>query len=266
MNVLQSVRVFWSSAVIAKKALFDWLSPGLWLMQLFTMSLFQMAFFVYISAYVGNPQATVAYVAVGNAIQSIAYVAIFAVTNVTTEEKEAGTLPGILVTPANRFALFIGRAMFQVLNSIATVVIALFYAAVLFGVDFSSANLMTLAVVIVVTAFATVGFGLMLSSLGFYLRTSMVVANVFLFMGLLFCGVNFPVTMLPEFLQPIAYIFPITYATDAARLAVGGAGLGEVWSYLSAELVVMVVAILIGYAMMMAFEHLARRKGTLEMF
>ncbi len=266
MNVFQSARVFWSSAVIAKKALFDWLSPGLWLMQLFTMSLFQMAFFVYISVYVGNPQATVTYVAVGNAVQSIAYVAIFAVTNVTTEEKEAGTLPGILVTPANRFALFVGRAMFQVFNSIATVVIALFYAAVIFGVDFSGANLLTLAVVILVTAFATVGFGLMLSSLGFYLRTSMVVANIFLFMGLLFCGVNFPVTMLPEFLQPIAYIFPITYATDAARMAVGGAGVGEVWNYLGAELAVMIVAILIGYAMMIAFEHLARRKGTLEMF
>lgn len=266
MNAFQSARVFWSSAVIAKKALFAWLSPGLWLMQLFSMSLFQMAFFVYISMYVGNPQATVTYVAVGNAIQSIAYVAIFAVTNVTTEEKEAGTLPGILVTPANRFALFVGRAMFQVLNSIATVVIALVYAAVLFGVDFSSANLLTLGVVIVVTAFATVGFGLMLSSLGFYLRTSMVVANVFLFIGLLFCGVNFPVSLLPEFLQPIAYIFPITYATDAARMAVEGASLEAVGGLLGAELIVMVVAILIGYAMMMAFEHLARRKGTLEMF
>jgi ABC-2 type transport system permease protein len=266
MNVFQSARVFWSSAVIAKKALFAWLSPGLWLMQLFTMSLFQMAFFVYISMYVGNPQATVTYVAVGNAIQSIAYVAIFAVTNVTTEEKEAGTLPGILVTPANRFALFVGRAMFQVLNSIATVVIALFYAAVLFGVDFSGANMLTLAVVIVVTAFATVGFGLMLSSLGFYLRTSMVVANVFLFIGLLFCGVNFPVTMLPEFLQPVSYVFPITYATDAARMAVEGASLGAVSGLLGAELIVMATAILIGYVMMMAFEVIARRKGTLEMF
>ncbi|MBI0583720.1 MAG: ABC transporter permease [Methanomassiliicoccus sp.] len=266
MNVYQSVRVFWSSSVMAKKALFHWLSPGLWLMQLFTMSLFQIAFFVFIAEYVGNPQATVAYVAVGNAIQSIAYVAIFAVTNVTTEEKEAGTLPGILATPANRFAIFVGRAMFQVLNSIATVAIALFYAAVIFGVDFSHADWLTLAVVIVVTAFATVGFGLMLSSLGFYLRTSMVVANVFLFMGLLFCGVNFPVTMLPEYLQPISYALPVTYATDAARMAVDGASLEQVGGLLGAEVLVMAVAIFIGYLMMLLFEHLARRRGTLEMF
>lgn len=266
MTFSHSARVFWSSAVIAKKALFAWLSPSLWLMQLFTMSLFQIAFFVYIADYVGNPNATVAYVAVGNAIQSIAYVAIFAVTNVTTEEKEAGTLPGLLVTPANRFSMFIGRAMFQVLNSIATVTVSLFYAAVLFGVDFSQANWLTLAVVVVVTAFATVGFGLMLSSLGFYLRTSMVVANIFLFIGLLFCGVNFPVSMLPEFLQPISYAIPLTYATDAARMAVAGASLTDVGDLLGSELLVMVVAIAIGYLMMLGFERLARRKGTLEMF
>jgi ABC-2 type transport system permease protein len=266
MNISQSFRVFWSSAVMAKKALFHWLSPGLWAMQLFTMSLFQIAFFVYIADYVGNPEVTVAYVAVGNAIQSIAYVAIFAVTNVTGEEKDAGTLPGLLVTPANRFSLFVGRAMFQVVNSIATVVIALFYAAVLFGVDFSQANFLTLAVVILVTAFATVGFGLMLSSLGFYLRTSMVVANIFLFMGLLFCGVNFPVTFLPEFLQPISYAIPLTYATGAARAAVSGAGLDAVAGNLGAMLVVMMAAIFIGYLMMLGFEYLARKKGTLEMF
>jgi ABC-2 type transport system permease protein len=266
MNVPQSIRVFWSSAVLAKKALFHWLSPGLWAMQLFTMSLFQIAFFVYIADYVGNPEATVAYVAVGNAIQSIAYVAIFAVTNVTGEEKEGGTLPALMVTPANRLAMFVGRAMFQVLNSIITVAIALFYAAVVFGVDFSRADFVTLAVVIVITAFATVGFGLMLSSLGFYLRTSMIVANVFLFMGLLFCGVNFPVSFLPEYLQPISYAFPVTYATDAARMAVDGADIVEVSGLLGAELAVMTTAILVGYIMMLAFEHIARRRGTLEMF
>lgn len=267
-NLSQSARVFWSSAVIAKKALFSWLSPSLWAMQLFTMSLFQIALFWYIASYVNNTAEALQYVVVGNAMQSIAYVAVFAVTNITGEEKEAGTLPGILATPANRFAMFVGKAMFQVLNSMATVAIAFFYAVVLFGLDFSQVNLLTLAVVIAVTSFATVGFGLMLSSLGFYLRTSMIVANIFLFIGLLFCGVNFPVTDLPEYLQPISYAIPMTYGTDAARAAVEGAGVldSEVAGLLCNELIVAGAAILIGYFMMIAFERIARKKGTLEMF
>ncbi len=266
-NVMQFSRVFWSSAVIAKKALFSWLNPSLWLMQLFTMSLFQIAMFWYIAQYV-NPGQSLDYIIVGNAMQSIAYVAVFAVTNITGEEKESGTLPAVLVTPANRFAMFVGKAMFQVLNSMATVAVAFFYAIVVFGLDFSSVDLLTLAVVIVVTCFATVGFGLMLSSMGFYLRTTMVLANIFLFMGLLFCGVNFPVSDLPEFLQPISYAIPMTYGTDAARMAVEGASLTDpaIMSLLGSELMVAAVAVLIGYAIMLAFERLARRKGTLEMF
>ncbi len=42
----EAVRVFWSSAVLAKNALFHWLSPPMWIMQLFVISLFQIALFV----------------------------------------------------------------------------------------------------------------------------------------------------------------------------------------------------------------------------
>ena len=66
-------------------------------------------------------------------------------------------------------ALFVGRAMFQVLNGIATVFIALFYAWAVFGVDFSMTNWPALITVVVLTSLTTVGFGLMLSSLGLYL-------------------------------------------------------------------------------------------------
>ena len=262
--VANPLRVFWSSAVLAKRALFAWLSPGLWLMQLFTMSLFSIAFFVYVAEYVNNPEVSVAFVAVGNALQSVAYVSIFAVCNITGEEKEQGTLQGVLVSPANRLSIFVGRAMFQIVNGLVTVGIAFFYAAFLFGVDFSSANLVTLAAVVLMTTFAMTGFGLMLSSLGMYLRTSMVIANIFLFIGLLFNGVNFPISYLPSFLQPISFAMPMTYGTDAARAAVNGASILDVSGLLAIEALIGVVAILLGYLMLRVFEHLARSKGTME--
>lgn len=160
-------------------------------MQLFTISLFQIAFFVYVIRYVGNPEISITYVAVGNALQSAAYVSVFSVSNITSEEKWQGTLMPILATPANRFSLFVGRAMFQIFNGILTIAIAFAYAALIFGVDFSSMDLVALALVVLVTSFAMTGFGLMISSLGLYLRTATIIANIFLFIGLLFYGVNF---------------------------------------------------------------------------
>jgi ABC-2 type transport system permease protein len=259
-------RVFWSSAVLAKKALFAWLSPAMWAMQLFFISFFQIAFFVYVALYVQNPDVSVAYVAVGNALQSVAYVSVFAVCNITGEEKQQGTLEPILVTPANRLPMFVGRAMFQVVNGMATVAIALFYAWAVFGVSFAQADFIALAIVIVVTAFAMTGFGLMLSSVGLYLRTSMIIANIFLFIGLLFCGVNFPVSYLPSFLQPISYAIPMTYATDAARATVSGVGVFGIGTLLLEEMFVGLVITLFGYVLFRAFEYLSKSKGTMDRY
>ncbi|HSV41803.1 MAG TPA: ABC transporter permease [Methanomassiliicoccales archaeon] len=264
--VFQAGRVFWSSAVLAKRALFAWLNPALWIMQLFFMSVFQIAFFVYVVQYVQGTPEMVSYVAVGNAISSIAYVTVFSVCNITGEEKQQGTLQPVLVTPANRLSMFVGRAMFQVVNGIATVFIALAYAALIFGVDFSQANWITLSVVVTVCAFTMTAFGLMLSSVGLYLRTSMIIANIFLFIGLLFSGVNFPVSRLPEWLQPIAYAIPLTYGTDAARAAVNGASVWEVGALLFNMTAVGAVLVFLGYLIFRFFEWLSRRNGTMEQY
>jgi len=265
-NVNNPLRVFWSSAVLAKRALFAWLNPAMWVMQLFGMSLFQIAFFVYVAKFVNNSEVTVEFVAIGNALQSIAYVSVFAVCNITGEEKNQGTIENLLVSPANRFSVFVGRAVFQIANGLATVTIAFMYAAFIFNVDFSQANYLGLAAVILITTFAMTGFGLMLSSLGLFLRTSMIIANIFLFIGLLLCGVNFPVSYLPGWMQPFSYAIPMTYGTEAARMAVEGASLGELSGLLGMEMLVGFAVMIAGYLMFRWFEYLARSKGTLDRF
>ena len=59
-------------------------------MQLFGMALFQIAFFVYVAMFVNNAEVTIEYAAIGNALQSTAYVSVFAVCNITGEEKNQG--------------------------------------------------------------------------------------------------------------------------------------------------------------------------------
>jgi len=259
-------RIFWSSAKFAFKALFSWLRPEMWLMQLLTLPLFQMAFFVYLSRFVNPGAAGVAYIAVGNALQVASFSSIFAVCNITSEEKWQGTLTPLIVTPASRFPLFVGRAMFQILNSMATVVVGFVYASYVFGVDMSGADFVALAVVILVTSLAMTGFGLMLGSVGLYLRTAMIIANIFLFIGLLICGVNFPVTYLPTWIQPLSYAIPMTYGTIAARAAIQGSSLAELAPIVLQEIGAGVVSVVVGYALFLGFEALARRRGAFEEF
>jgi len=259
-------RIFWSSAKFAFKALFSWLRPAMWLTQLLVLPLFQMAFFVYLSRFV-NPTATgVAFIAVGNALQVASFSSIFAVCNLTSEEKWQGTLTPLIVTPASRFPLFVGRAMFQILNGMATIVVGFFYASMVFGVDMSRTDFLALAVVILVTCLAMTGFGLMLGSVGLYMRTAMIIANIFLFIGLLICGVNFPVTVLPTWLQPLSYAIPMTYGTIAARAAVQGSSVTELAPVILQEIGAGAGSIFVGYLLFLGFEALARRRGAFEEF
>jgi ABC-2 type transport system permease protein len=146
----------------------------------------------------------------------------------------------------------------------ATIAVGFFYVATVFGVNMARTDFVALTVVIVITCVAMTGFGLMLGSVGLYLRTAMIIANVFLFIGLLLCGVNFPVTELPVWLQPLSYAIPMTYGTMAARAAVQGANLGELTPVLLQEIGAGIGSILFGYVLFLGFEALARRKGTFE--
>lgn len=236
----------------------------MWLTQVFMLPLFEIAFFVYLVRFVAPTTTTVTFVAIGNAMQVASFSSIFAVCNLTSEEKWQGTLIPLIATPANRFSLFLGRAMFQVLNGMATVAVGFFYATNVFGVDIAKANFLALSVVVLLTSLAMTGFGLMLGSIGLFLRTAMIIANVFLFIGHLLSGVNFPVSELPAWLQPFSYVIPMTYGTTAARAAVEGANLIQLSPILFQEVITGIASIVAGYMLFVGFEVLARRRGTLE--
>ena len=262
------LRIFFSSAVFSFKAQFGWLYPPMWLAFKFVMSLSQMAFFVFVGKFLittGNASANlIAYVAIGNAMQALSWNTVFSVVNITSHDKWDGTLPLVLATPAHRLPLFIGRAMVHVLDGMLSVGISFFYAVFLFGVNFGNTDALALIVVVFLTAFTMAGFGLLIGGFSFYFRNPLVFANIFTFILVIFCGVNFPVERLPQPLQVISYIFPLTYGIEAGRKAIAGATLIDIAPLLGQMLVVGFISIVLGYVFFRSFEHVARKTGRLE--
>jgi ABC-2 type transport system permease protein len=81
---------------------------------------------------------------------------------------------------------------------------------------------------------------------------------------LIFCGVNFPTQELPQPLQLISYIFPLTYGVEAGRMAIAGATLIDISPLLCQMLIVGFVSITLGYIFFRFFEHFARKSGRIE--
>jgi ABC-2 type transport system permease protein len=261
---MNSLRVFVSSAVFSFRAQFDWLNPSMWLTMKFVLSFSQMAFFVFVGLFSGGGADVVSFIAIGNALQALSWNTVFSVIQITGHDKWDGTLPLVLATPASRLPLFVGRAMIHVLDGLVSVAISFFFAAFVFGVNFAQANALALAVTVLLTAFTMAGFGLLIGGFSFHFRNPIVFANIFTFILLIFCGVNFPVEDLPPLAQPVSYAFPLTYGINAARQAIKGASLLEISPVLALQLAVGIVSIILGYVLFEAFERTARKTGKME--
>ena len=108
------------------------------------------------------------------------------------------------------------------------------------------------------------GFGLFIGGLSFFFRNPMVFANIFTFVLLIFCGVNFPVQSLPTVIQPVSYLFPLTYGITAARNAISGGNLIQIAPTLALQLVVGLAAMVVGFLFFRSFENNARKTGKME--
>ncbi|MCL4394019.1 MAG: ABC transporter permease, partial [Chloroflexi bacterium] len=90
--------------------------------------------------------------------------------------------------------------------------------------------------------------------------------NTVFFLLLVFSGANVPLERLPDWMQAVSTVLPLTRGIQAARLFVDGAPFGEVWPLIAGELAVGAIYALAGFSIFQWFESQARRRGTLEAF
>lgn len=259
---MRSLRVFAIGGWLSYRALFHWLQPSLFVMVLLVPSVTQMVFFVYLGR-AADVESDTFYI-VGNALVAAAVPCLFAMSQTIAEERYTLTLPALVVSPANRVALFLGRAFPSVANGAVVAAFALVVGATVFRIDLHAAAVPGVVLSIVVVAFSCTGIGLLNAAMGLRWRETAVLSNFILYFLLLFAGVNVPVELLPGWLQTMAQGLPITHGAEAARELVAGASVLEVGDLLLAELAVGTAYAVLGLALLRRFEVVARRNATLE--
>jgi ABC-2 type transport system permease protein len=201
---------------------------------------------------------------IGNALQIAALPGLFAMTFTITGERYSQTLGPLLATPANRAALFLGRALPVTINAAFVCVISFVGGTLLLHVSVPVGALPALAVVIAATSLACTGFGLLGGAIGLRMRDAIVLINLADAVLLVFCGVNIPISNLPGWMQAVSEWLPVTHGLRAARRVADGASLGAVSSLVLAELAIGLAYATAGFALIRYLEEEARRRATLE--
>ena len=220
-----AARVFLFGGVLSYRALFNWMQPVVYVPTMLGGPLFQILFFAYIGRASGVESD--AFFVVGNAVQVSAMAGIFGVAMTIGGERWTQTLSLVLVSPANRFALFLGRALPLIVNGFILSCFGFAVGLLLLDFELEPSVLPALAACVLVTTASCAAFGFIIGSIGLYAREIFVAANLAYIGLLLFCGVNVPLDELPPWMQAISEVLPLTHGIEAARLVAEGASLGS---------------------------------------
>lgn len=261
-----TANVIISSAVLYTRNKFRMIPWWLWMVQIVATSFFSMFFFVVLADFISNPEVTVRYVVIGNIVQSMAITTLYSVADLPGTEKHVGTLSPLMETPASLFCIFLGMSALNIAAGLISAVLSLGYAQFIFGIDLTAANFLSVAAIIILTVLSLTGFGMMIGSIGLRLRTSTIIANIVAYIGLLICGVNFPLTYLPEWIRWISYIFPLTYGVDALRGAADGSDIFSLSNDLWMMIILGAIYFVLSMILFSLFERKARLSGSYDKF
>lgn len=159
-----------------------------------------------------------------------------------SQEKEIGTMDGMMVAPVNQLSILLGKTLAQTARGLIQGVIILALAIGIFGVVVQGSILLVFALLLL-GVFSFVGLGIVITSFTKNQETAQMLMMTLMFPMMFLSGVFFPIQQMPDFMQTIAHFLPLTYASDALRkVMVLGAGVPQI----STEL-----AILFGFGVVM---------------
>ena len=259
---MTSLRVFFVGGLISFRALFNWLNPWIYVPSMLIAPIFQILLFAYIgrSAEVESD----AFFVIGNAVQYSAIPCLFAMANTIAGERWTQTLGIVLVTPARRIPLFLGRSLPVVVNGFFVSMFSLVVGSLLLGVTMPASAWLPLALVVGVASLSCTGLGLVNAALGLRVRETAVLSNVLFGVLLIFCGVNVSLDSLPGWMAAAGSWLPLTHAIEAAREVADGATLGSVGALIGTEVALGLAYGGIGLLALRLLEVQGRRHATLE--
>jgi ABC-2 type transport system permease protein len=157
------------------------------------------------------------YITPGILVQSATFTAIFYGLTIVWE-RESGILKKLLVTPATRYSLVIGRSMASAPRVLLQVLIII-PVALLLGVKFV-ANPIYIALALLIITFASAGFAALSIIIASFLKTRERFMGIgqAITMPLFFASsALYPVNVMPPVIQVISAFNPVSYVVDALR-------------------------------------------------
>ncbi len=181
-------------------------------------------------------------------------------------ERWEGTIEYTFMSPSSRATHLLGMGLYAIFYGIVQTAITLGVVSLFFDLDLSGANYGGALIVLAVCSISLVGFGIVAAVLPLLSpekgqQVSYIVSSLLLLVS----GVYYPVSVLPEWMQAVARISPVTYALEGSRKALlEGAGFSELRGEILALVIMGAVFVPLGLWVFHLGERYAKRTGKLK--
>jgi ABC-2 type transport system permease protein len=130
-----------------------------------------------------------------------------------------GTLEALLVTQTEIPTIVISSSLYSFIWTSIRVIAYLAVGAWGFNMNIQSANYGGALLILLLTIIAFSSMGIISASFIMVLKRGDPISWVFTNLSWLLGGLYYPISVLPEWLQKLSYLLPITYALEGMRLA-----------------------------------------------
>jgi ABC-2 type transport system permease protein len=181
-------------------------------------------------------------------------------------ERWEGTIEYTFMSPASRAAQLVGMGVYAVVYGIVRMIVMLGAISLFFDMSLGEANYLGALGLLAICSISLVGFGMVAAVMPLLSpEKGQQVTSIVTAVLLLVSGIYYSVDVLPEWLQPLSVISPVTYALDGIReMLLDGASFGSQWHNVWPLLIMGVIFPPLGLWLFHAGEMFAKRTGRLK--
>jgi len=170
-----------------------------------------------------------AFALVGLAINSYLRAGLVTITNDIRQIMNQGTLEAMCATPTSYNWLLLCSSLWQFVFETIRVACFFLVAILIFGMRLDNANWPAALLSMALTAPVFLMLGMISCSILVVVKKGDPVNWVFSSLGAILAGTMFPVSVLPDWMQKIAFCLPLTHSLEAARRSLlAGAGIEQI--------------------------------------
>jgi ABC-2 type transport system permease protein len=208
----------------------------------------------------------VGYIAVGTMIWMWQNIVLWQTGFSLRNEQMRGTLESNWLSPTWRFAYLLGSSIPQFVSMLMLMGVAVLEYVFIFGIRFEGSLWLTLLVMLAAVP-SVYGLGFAFASVVITARE----ANAFVFLArgivMIFCGITYPLAILPAWMQSVSKWLPQTYIINAVRSAsLSADGLTAILPDLGLLVLFGIFWLAAGYTLFHLMERRARQTGSIGQY